>query len=177
MSPLHLVPSPPFSFCSRLLYLSPANKVLSLSFAAQTKKSTDVRSKLCTMTPFQPSHCSCTHDNYSTLQPERGNYWEGCSSKSVKKRRRERLGQGSCACIVYWGRWSNKGPPNYGRMQDERRDEKIRRRDCARPCVCCIDKPKCSLQVLMRLSVPDGEMLAWVTFPSFFFLFLSLFIV
>lgn len=178
VSPLHLVPSPPFSFCSWFLYLAPANQLLSLSFTAQTKKSTDVRPKLCTMTPFQPSHCSCTHDNYSTLQPERGNYWEGCSSKSVKKEKREiRAGELCLYCLLR--EVVKQRPPNYGRMRDERCDEKIRRKDCARPCVCCVDKPKCSLQVLMRLPAPVGKMLAWVCcfFYPFFFFFLFLFIV
>lgn len=58
--------------------------------------------------PLSESHCSYTQDNYSTLQVERGNYWERCSSR-VNREEQKGLGQGSCGCIVYWGRWSNKG--------------------------------------------------------------------
>lgn len=59
--------------------------------------------------PLSESHCSYTQDNYSTLQLERGNYWERCSSR-VSREEKRGLGQGSCGCIVYWGRRSNKGP-------------------------------------------------------------------
>lgn len=59
--------------------------------------------------PLSQSHCSYTQDNYSTLQLERGNYWERCSSR-VSREEKRGLGQGSCGCIVYWGRRSNKGP-------------------------------------------------------------------
>lgn len=58
--------------------------------------------------PLSESHCSYTQDNYSTLQLERGNYWERCSSR-VSREEKRGLGQGSCGCIVYWGRRSNKG--------------------------------------------------------------------
>lgn len=59
--------------------------------------------------PLSESHCSYTQDNYSTLQLERGNYWERCSGR-VRIEKKRGLGQGSCGCIVYWGRRSNKGP-------------------------------------------------------------------
>lgn len=59
--------------------------------------------------PLSESHCSYTQDNYSTLQLERGNYWERCSSR-VRIEEKRGLGQGTCGCIVYWGRRSNKGP-------------------------------------------------------------------
>lgn len=35
------------------------------------------------------------------------------------------------------------------------------------PCICCMDEPKCSLQVLMRLPAPLGKIPAWVAFLSF----------
>ncbi len=60
--------------------------------------------------PLSESHCSYTQDNYSTLQVERGNYWERCSGW-VNREEKRGLGQGSCGCIVYWGRRSNKGTP------------------------------------------------------------------
>lgn len=59
--------------------------------------------------PLSESHCSYIQDNYSTLQLERSNYWERCSSR-VRREEKRGLGQGSCGCIVYWGRRSNKGP-------------------------------------------------------------------
>lgn len=59
--------------------------------------------------PLSESHCSYTQDNYSTLQLERGNYRERCSSR-VRREEKRGLGQGSCGCIVYGGRRSNKGP-------------------------------------------------------------------
>jgi len=59
--------------------------------------------------PLSESHCSYTQDNYSTLQLERGNYWERCSSR-IRRGEKRGLGHGSCGCIVYWGRWSNKRP-------------------------------------------------------------------
>lgn len=57
------------------------------------------------MTPFQPCHCSCAHDNHPTLQPERGNYAEGCSSRSVKKKKKEekreiRTGEPRLYCLL-----------------------------------------------------------------------------
>lgn len=39
--------------------------------------------------PLSESHCSYTQDNYSTLQLERSNYWERCSSKVRREGKRD----------------------------------------------------------------------------------------
>lgn len=113
LSPPHLIPSSPhtLSFFSYLtVFPSHHGQPNTFIIFCSTNKAVHWSEVLTPHNdPLSESHCSYTQDNYSTLQLERGNYWERCSSR-IRREEKRGLGQGSCGCIVYWGRRSNKGP-------------------------------------------------------------------
>lgn len=83
--------------------LSQAKQTLSLSSAAQTKRCTDVRSQICTMTPFQ----GATVGTLKTITPLSSLWGVITESDAPAEFVEIRMGRG-CSSIVYRGRWANR---------------------------------------------------------------------
>lgn len=61
------------------------------------------------MTPFQRATI-VTLKTITLLSSLREVIIESDAPGDLVEKEQRRLGQGSCGCIVYWGRWPNKGP-------------------------------------------------------------------